>query len=284
MLLTPRYSGPPIITIDGSADDVLAPLVSQRRRLESTLASLSDSQWNAQSRCAAWSVKDVVAHLAGINPLFAMSAQAGLDGQPTRLMQHFDPATSPPMMVEQMGALSPGEALDLFVTSNDALFELVKNLDDEGWSTTAESVPGDVSIRVLLSHALWDSWVHERDILLPLGIAPTVVADEVTASLRYVAALSPAFAIDAGLEYPGTFAIEATAPAYSCSLTVDGSVAVLTGTRADDAPVLRGSAVELVEALSTRLPLPEGSPEEWQRLLHGLEHTWDLAAEGELAS
>lgn len=284
MLLSPRYSGPPIITMDGSADDVHAPLVNQRRRLESILSSLTADQWETRSRCSAWTVKDVVAHLAGINPMFVMSALAGLDGKPTRLMRHFDPAKSPPMMVDQLGALSPDEVLNLFVTSNDALFTVLDALDEKGWSTTAESVPGDVSMRLLMSHALWDSWVHERDIVLPLGIEPVVVAEEVTASLRYVAALSPAFAIGAEQEYSGEFAIETTAPAYSCVVEVKGSVAVRTGATSTEASMLKGSAVELTEALSTRLPLPDDSPAEWHKLLQGLKYTWDLTTECEVTA
>ncbi|HYO00638.1 MAG TPA: maleylpyruvate isomerase family mycothiol-dependent enzyme [Mycobacterium sp.] len=283
MLLSPRYSGPPILTIDGDPSDVLGPLVGQRRRLASTLATLTDQQWHAQSRCEAWTVRDVVAHLAAINPLFVKSAIAGLEGNPTRLMQYFDPAVTPPQMVDAMSALSPSEVLDLFVTSNDDLFSVVQNLDDAGWSTLAESPPGDVSIRLLMSHALWDGWVHERDILLPLGMEPTVVAEEVTASLRYVAALSPAFAFGAGRAYAGKFGIRATDPDFDRVIDVADSVAVRAVEVAEGVPVLRGSAVELAEALSTRFPLPADAPTEWQRLLLGLEHTWDLATDPESA-
>ena len=35
--------------------------------------------------------------------------------------------------------------------------------------------------------ASWSTLVHERDILLPLGLTPTEVADETVASLRYAA-------------------------------------------------------------------------------------------------
>lgn len=276
MLLSPRYSGPTILTIDGDPTDVLRPLVGQRRRLETTLASLTPDQWAAPSRCSGWSVRDVVAHLAGINPLFVHSAVAGLAGEPTRLMQQFDPAATPPLMVDAMGEMQPEEVLELFVSTNDDLFTMVERLTEEQWSTPAESVPGDVTIRLLMSHALWDAWVHERDIVLPLNITPTVETEEVTASLRYVAALSPAFAFGAGIEYRGEFALEASDAEFSFVMAVDDSVDVRVGAVATDAPVLRGTAVELTEALSTRVPLPPDSPAEWRRVLHGLRYTWDL--------
>ena len=276
MLLSPRYTGPTIVTIEGDPGDVAAPLVRQRTRLAEIVSTFTDEQWSAPSRCAGWSVRDVIAHLAGINPLYAMSAVAGLAGNPTRVMPYFDPAVSPLRMLEDIASLSPAEVLALFVSSNAELFATVEALDDGGWSTVAESPLGEVSIRLLMSHALWDSWIHERDILIPLGIEPEVNADEVVASLRYVSALTQGFAFGAGMECRGEFGIEATDPGFSCVLTVEDAVTVRIGHPAESMPVLRGPAVELTEALSTRLPLPADAPSDWHRLLGGLEYTWDL--------
>ncbi|KRE27767.1 hypothetical protein ASG82_15495 [Mycobacterium sp. Soil538] len=283
MQLAPRYSGPVVVTIDGDPADVAAPLIRQRSRLAEIAATFSAAQWSAPTRCARWSVRDVVAHLAGINPLYVMSAGAGLAGAPTRVMAHFDPAVSPLGMVDDLDAFSSAEILDMFVTSNAELFASVESLDDAGWSTPAESPLGEVPIRLLMSHALWDSWVHERDILLSLGIEPAVVADEVVASLRYVSALTQGFAFGAGMECRGRFGIEATDPDFHCVMTVGDAVAVRVERPDAAMPVLRGPAVELTEALSTRRPLPAGTPPQWRRLLAGLEHTWDLAPRPEWA-
>ena len=276
MLLSPRYSGPTVVTIEGDPRDVAAPLVRQRARLAEIATTFTDAEWSAPSRCAAWSVRDVIAHLAGINPLYVMSAVAGLAGQPTRLMPHFDPAVSPLRMVDDIGSLSSAEVLDLFISSNAELVALAEGLDDVGWSCSAESPLGEVSVRLLMSHALWDSWVHERDILIPLGIEPAVMADEVVASLRYVSALTQGFAFGVGMECRGRFGIEATDPDFHCVMAVEDAVSVRIARPDDSMPVLRGSAVELTEALSTRLPLPADAPPEWHRVLGGLEHTWDL--------
>ena len=44
----------------------------------------------------------------------------------------------------------------------------------------------------VLHHALWDAWIHERDVLLPLGVSPTEEPDEVAALLDWrVLALQP---------------------------------------------------------------------------------------------
>ena len=279
MLLSPRYSGPTVVTIEGDPRDVAAPLVRQRTRLAEIAATFTQDQWSAPSRCAAWSVRDVIAHVAGINPLYVMSAVAGLSGEPTRLMPHFDPAVSPLAMVDDLGPLSSAEVLDLLMSSNAELVATVEALDDVGWSTVAESPLGEVPVRLLMSHALWDSWVHERDILIPLGIEPAVIADEVVASLRYVAALTQGFAFGAGMECRGRFGIEATDPDFHCVMVVEDAVTVHLEHADDSMPVLRGPAVELTEALSTRLPLPADAPPEWHRLLGGLTYTWDLVTD-----
>src|SRR4051812_33805748 len=102
MQLSPRYDGPPIISIEGAPGDQLAPVARQRRRLNATLAELSASDWKAPSRCAQWSIQDVAAHLDGVNRFWHLSVAAGLGGEPTRILAGFDPAATPPLMVAGM--------------------------------------------------------------------------------------------------------------------------------------------------------------------------------------
>lgn len=80
----------------------------------------------------------------------------------------------------------------------------------------------------------------------------------------------------AGQSYEGTFAVEATDPEVVFLMDVDTSVRLREGRAGGDVPVLRGRSVELVEALSSRLALPESAPAEWRRLHNGLRETWDL--------
>ncbi len=279
MLLSPRYDGPPILSIDGRPNDQHAPVVRQRRRFEATLLELGDNDWRAPSRCDGWTVQDVVAHLVGVNAFWQGSVAAGLAGAPTRVLAAFDPAATPPLMVDAMRALAPAEVLEQFVASNGAFLAVLDALDERGWSAIAESPAGHVSIRLLAHHALWDCWVHERDIALPLGATPAVEPDEVLSCLRYAAAVSPALAIGSGTQIDGVFAVEASAPASSFVLTVGESVAVRDGPAPPDAPCLRGAAVELVEALSIRAPLPPSAPAEWREVLGGLAAAFDSPVE-----
>ena len=234
------------------------------------LEGLSESDWLSPTRCDSWTVQDVVAHLAGVNAFWHASVRAGLAGTPTRVLAGFDPATTPDLMVAPMREQAPKEILDQFVSSNDAFLGVLAELDDGGWETLAESPPGHVPIRLLAQHGLWDSWIHERDVALPLGLNPRVEPDEVASCLRYAAALSPAFLISAGHTLAGRFAVEATDASLCCVLEVGESVSVRDDNAPTEVPCLRGAAVTLVEALSIRAPLPPGAPSQWVELLEGL--------------
>jgi uncharacterized protein (TIGR03083 family) len=234
------------------------------------LEGLADDDWSAPTRCESWTVQDVVAHLAGVNAFWRASVRAGLAGTPTRVLAGFDPATTPDRMVAPMRELAPQETLDQFVSSNDAFLGVLAELDDGGWSTLAESPPGHVPIRLLAQHAVWDSWIHERDVALPLGLTPPIEPDEVGSCLRYAAALSPALAISAGHALAGRFAVEATDPSVSCVLEVGESVSVRDDKAPLEVPCVRGDAVALVEGLSIRTSLPPATPPKWLALLEGL--------------
>jgi len=270
VILEPRYDGPPIVSIDGEPGDQLAPLTRQRRRLEATLADLTEQQWLAPSRCEDWTVRDVVAHLAGVNRFWHASVRAGLAGTPTRFLVSFDPATTPPLMVEQMRAMTSAEVLDAFATSNDAFLGAVADLADEQWSMLAESPPGHVPIRLLAQHALWDSWVHERDIAVPLGIPAAAEPDELRSCLQYSAALSPAFGVAMQELSEGLYAIESDEPDVRVLIEITDSVTLRDQPAPAGTPTLRGRTVDLVEALSLRAPLPESAPLDWATLLQGL--------------
>ncbi|MEY2448973.1 MAG: hypothetical protein QOH79_2449 [Acidimicrobiaceae bacterium] len=275
MQLSPRYDGPPVFAVDGPVDDQREPLLRQRRRLQDALATLTDDQWAHPSRCVGWSVQDVIAHLIGTNDFWAMSILAGLAGSPTRILAAFDPAATPSLMVAPMRSMTPAETLDRFVESNRSLFDAVESLDDEGWSTLGESPAGHVPMRMLANHALWDAWVHERDILLPLGIVPAHEADEILSCLRYVAAVAPVLAHMADPTRRGALSIEASDPEAHIVIEVDATVAVRSGSAPPGAVRLSGRAVDLVDMLSIRAPLDQAVPEDRRWLLDGLATVFD---------
>ncbi len=100
MQLAPRYTERPLITLDGDPSAIGTSTIAQRRRLVGIATGLSDDELAAPSRCDGWSVADVLAHLDGTNRFWSMSIAGGLTGEPTRMLDGFDPVATPAAMVE----------------------------------------------------------------------------------------------------------------------------------------------------------------------------------------
>ncbi len=278
MILSPRYETQEFLTIQGPNADQAVPLARQRRRLVSELAKLTDAQWLHPSRCEGWTVQDVVNHLIGVDQFWLLSLQMGLAGTPTQVLGAFDPAATPKSMVDPMRVLAPSETLEQFSAATTAFVAALEALSDEQWLAKTEAPIGHVSARIMAHHALWDAWIHERDILVPLGYETELHHDELLTALTYAAGVSPAFLATQGRAMPGTFLIAAINPTIELTVTVDlNSTAITFGTADADYPSLRGNAVELIDALTFRAPLPTSAPPQWHELVTGLGRVFDQA-------
>lgn len=280
MQLTPRYSdsGPPVIDVAAVVGDPFTPLVRQGARLVHELADLSVEQWLTPSRCAGWTVQDVAEHLAGVNAFWALTVEAGLRDEPTRFLANFDPVAVPAALVDAARGSPPSATLDRLTTSTAALASLLSALADTDWSKLAEAPPGHITIGALAAHALWDSWIHERDVLLPLSLPPVVEPDEVVMALAYVAALGPALQCAAGSTAKGSLGVVGHDPEVRLTVDVGTEVAVRPGLASSVTATIEGSAVELLEALSLRMPMPSAPasalPDESRWLLGGLDEAF----------
>jgi uncharacterized protein (TIGR03083 family) len=280
--LKPRYDGPPVVRFDGLTDDLRVPLLRQRHRLADALAGLDDDAWSSPSRCDGWGVRDVVSHLVTTNGFWAYSITAGRAGDPSRVLDGFDPVATPAALVDA-DQQAPAEVLAAFVDTNQAMADALADMDEEAWSATAEAPPGHVGIRSLVLHGLWDSWIHERDVLLPLGADQELENDEVTGALRYAAALGPGFLAMSGSERPGTVVVRATDPQVEVVVQLGPTVVVSDGLGPGETVVLTGDAVELVEALSFRGPFPEPLDSSTAWMFGGLAEVFDTSLDAEAA-
>jgi uncharacterized protein (TIGR03083 family) len=283
MEIQPRYDGPPVLTLDGGdgpdgGADVGRACIRQRERLLDTLAGLDDAAWRAPSRCEGWSVQDVASHLDSTNRFWAFSIAAGLAGSPTKALVGFDPKATPAALVAAAGTPPPADTLAQLADSSAELCSAIAGLTGDQWATIAEAPAGHVPIRLLVHHALWDSWVHERDIALPLGLPLVEEPDEVLAGLRFVAALGPAFAASQGAPGPATLVLETRDPDATVVVDVTDRVAVHGGPAPDPTLVVRDGAVPLLEALSIRAPLSVPVPDEHAWLLTSLSRVFESTA------
>ena len=277
MQLTPRYDGPDLLRWEVPVGDPTLPLLRQRDRLAGLLAGLDDAQWTAASRCEGWSVQDVIAHLVGTNQFWALSIVCSRQGAPTRFLTTFDPVATPEQMVEAVRGQSPAETLVQFVETNAAIGEALSSTSDTEWLAAAEGPLGHIPLCAVAAHALWDSWIHERDIVVPLGLDPVLESDEVALSLAFAAALSPGFLAAGGSTRTGAFAVDARHPEVRFVVEVGPTVTIRDEAGADVDMRLTGDAVGLVEGLSFRGPLEADLPPSGQWMFEGLAEVFDVA-------
>lgn len=275
MRLTPRYDGPELLRFEGQLEDPAVPLLRQRHRLGEVLGTLGDDQWMTASRCEGWSVRDVVAHLVGTNVFWVRSARAALAGSPSRYLAEFDPVTGPAQIVAGMSDLSPDDVYARYLKGVARLASLLGGLDEAQWCLPAEAPLGHIPLQGVALHALWDAWVHERDILLPLGMTPQEEPDELRASLRYAAGLGPALLAIGGSTRSATLLIDGQDPDVHLVVEAGETVVIRTGAGPTDAVRLTGCTAGLIEALSCRAPLPHAIPEDRRWLFEGIAAAFD---------
>lgn len=250
------------IDVDDDLGSVVEPWLRHRQRLTESLSGLTESQWKSQTRCTSWDARGVVSHLVTVDGFFTMTLRGAKAGTPpTTFIRGFVPATGTDAMVAPLLELPIETLLDQFVTGTDTLRATVEELDGDDWSSLGEAPFGHMPARLILAHAFWDSWLHERDILVPLGIEVAVEDDELLTGAWYTLVMG---GLQGGLiDDPAPTGPGADAPIDVTlqfdDLAVSMRVQIDTGahiSRADGAgSVAAGSAVDLVESVTGRASL-----------------------------
>jgi len=139
---------------------------AQRQRFAAVLRGFGPDDWAAPTRCGGWSAHNVIRHLCDATA-FAMAAGPG--DRTLDMAAGFDPRTSPDRWLAASAGESPGTTLSRFVATTDqALAELRARLaQNPRFDVHLPYGPMDWTVLVL--HLFWDSWLHERDVLLPRG-------------------------------------------------------------------------------------------------------------------
>lgn len=168
-----------------SAGEVIARWRGQRDRFAAALDSLTDAAWVQASRCSSWSVADVVAHLAdGARRALPSFDPAGRDETTFR---DLDPRTTPAEWIAG-GDRSPERLIDDYRTSTDEVLAAAERAASQGhvftvWAPYRVRVPW----QLFAVHVLFDHWLHERDVLLPLGMPHRPGGEETRLVAAYAA-------------------------------------------------------------------------------------------------
>ena len=139
----------------------------QRQRFVAVLQRFGPDDWAAPTRCADWSAHDVVRHLCDCNGIgIAVGAEDGtLD-----ITAGFDPRITPRGWLTASAGEPPDVTLTRFVATTGELLSLARDRLAQNRRFDVRLPYGPMDWTVLLLHCFWDSWIHERDVLLARGM------------------------------------------------------------------------------------------------------------------
>lgn len=143
---------------------VRSVLGSQRGRLNALLRALEDDEWTTQSRCSEWSVHEVVRHLRDAT----LKCTELLRGDWPEDSERFDPRTTPIAWLARSAREDPHETVSSFDEATAELLDEVDRHLSDGTSAPLPFLYGPAPWSIAVLHVVWDAWVHERDIVLPL--------------------------------------------------------------------------------------------------------------------
>ncbi len=249
--------------VSAGAAPVIEAFATQRARLVRLCRSFSDDEWRAQSRCASWTVHEVVRHLVDPTDRIARIAR----GEPTGDTE-FDPRTTPGRWLEETAGLTTAETADALVASTES--ELAA-FDDLTLADSDRALPGPygpIHWTTFALHVFWDSWLHERDVALPLGCAQDATANENTLAALYGITLAGLPLGTAGATATETFVLDGVGGG---GFRLDAATETCTTTTADTGDdALRGELTPVVDSLSGRdaelADVLDGPPERLARL------------------
>jgi uncharacterized protein (TIGR03083 family) len=148
------------------------------------LGQLQDSEWQVPSLCPAWQVRQVVAHLDGIEEALTGWRPAGDTPAPFEIVgKVFDEVDGwpPDRLLARFGGVLVERRAEL-LAANPSLF------DEVSWTPVGVQTYGR-----FMAIRNFDFWVHEQDIRAPLGRtghtsgpAAELAFDEVRRSFGYI--------------------------------------------------------------------------------------------------
>jgi uncharacterized protein (TIGR03083 family) len=161
---------------------VLDVFGGQRRRFVAVLQGFGPGDWAAPTRCAAWCAQDVVRHLCDAN----MKAIAiGPDDRTLDRAAGFDPRITPRQWLAASAGEPPDATLSRFVATTEERLALDRARLAEGRRFDIRLPYGPVDWTVRVLHGFWDSWLHERDVLLARGMEHPTGGDATAYATAY---------------------------------------------------------------------------------------------------
>jgi uncharacterized protein (TIGR03083 family) len=157
-------------------DETVDGLLDELRAFESLVRSIDPESWGLPTRCDAWRVADVAAHVVG-----------GMTRVVTGQFDGFGTPTTTQAIVDERRGRSPAELADELAEARKLFADIGEGIDDETWEApNPAGLPGTLGAGV---EGLWfDTYVHADDVRDALGW-PSVRGPGLRASIAHLADL-----------------------------------------------------------------------------------------------
>jgi hypothetical protein len=190
----------------------------------------------------------LVRHLVSGSQFLGYTLHKANRGIATEVLRGFDTQLTARTDAERFGGLTPGTARDLLASKDASVAAEFVGAGQGGWSSMAEAPPGHLPAHLVVNHFLFDSWVHEYDLMLPRGEIPTLDNLEAEVAVSYLIGL-------ASLQAGSTTLLDLrlTSPDLRIGLSVVGTtVHVTPGSAPKAAAVIESQVVDLVDRATGR--------------------------------
>lgn len=138
----------------------------QRQRFVAELRGFGPADWAGPTRCTEWSAHEVVRHLCDTNTN-AITLEP--DDHTLDVSAGYDPRLTPRQWLTASDGETPDDTLARFVATTEGRFarDRARLARGSRFDVGLPYGPADWTVRML--HGFWDSWLHERDVLLAKG-------------------------------------------------------------------------------------------------------------------
>lgn len=235
------------------------PAVANLQRCWASLDGLFDQltadQWMTQSLCPDWSVRGVLVHLGAVEHM--------LLGEPPGSMPDALPFGKVGDWIQSVTALSDQEVLGRYREVIAARRDELSAMSDDDFHLPCMTPVGPGTYGRFMDVRVFDFWVHEQDIRVPLGLpgredgpAAEMAVDEVEASLGYIIGRK------VGLPDGMSITIDLTGPVHrTFHVAVDGRAGRVDALVAPDVTLRTDSTTFALLAcgrIDPRVPIDDG--------------------------
>ena len=148
--------------------DVKELQILEYNALDELLTGLSDAEWDAQTECPGWSVKDNISHIIGTEAMLLGRDRPDHDpGEQPHIKNPI--GASNEVEVDFRRSRTPAEVLAEFREVTGERTAALQNLTEDDLAAESWTPIGPGTLADLLAIRTMDCWVHEQDIRRAIG-------------------------------------------------------------------------------------------------------------------